>query len=138
TYSSEATGNYALSLNRGSSGNVIVQNPPRTGGSQIYGIFAGMADYPGEDNDLPLTDQDALRTRDALIEGAGMHPDNAVTLINADATNANFRNALSTIGSRITMDDTLVIFYSGHGSFYERSDGPNNTDPDGKDESIEL
>jgi uncharacterized caspase-like protein len=97
-----------------------------------------MADYPGEENDLELTDQDALRARDALIEGAGMSIDNAYTLLNADATNANFRNALSTIGNDIDADDMLVIFYSGHGSRYERSDGPNSTDPDGMDESIEL
>jgi hypothetical protein len=138
TYTGDATGEYALSLSQGDSGNTIVTAPVNTSSSQIYGIFAGMADYPGEENDLELTDQDALRARDALIEGAGMSIDNAYTLLNADATNANFRNALSTIGNDIDADDMLVIFYSGHGSRYERSDGPNSTDPDGMDESIEL
>src|SRR5688500_1081940 len=67
----------------------LVTIPIHSGSSQIYGIFAGMADYPGEENDLELTDQDALRARDALIEGAGMEPENAFTLLNAEATNAN-------------------------------------------------
>ena len=138
TYSGDATGEYALSLSQGDSGNTVVTAPTNTSSSQIYGIFAGMADYPGEDNDLDLTDQDALRARDALIGGAGMNPDNAYTLLNADATNANFRSALSTIASDIGQDDMLVIFYSGHGSRYERTGGPNSTDPDGMDESIEL
>ncbi len=138
TYARYATGEYALSLSQGDSGSIIVTAPINTGSSQIYGLFAGMADYPGDDNDLDLTDQDALRARDALIGGAGMNPENAYTFLNADATNANFRNALSTIGNDIDEDDMLVIFYSGHGSRYERSDGPNSSDPDGMDESIEL
>ena len=137
TYSGDAVGNYALALNRGSSGSVA---PPvrNSSGGNIYGLFAGMADYPGDDHDLELTDQDALRARDALINGAGMDTDNAYTLIDSEATNANFRAALATIGSQADADDTVVIFYSGHGSFYDRADGPNNTDPDGRDESIEL
>lgn len=137
TYSGDAVGNYALALNRGSSSTAA--SPVRnSSGGNIYGIFAGMADYPGDDSDLELTDQDALRARDALINGAGMDANNAWTLIDGEATNANFRSALASIGSQADADDTVVIFYSGHGSFYDRADGPNNTDPDGRDESIEL
>lgn len=136
TYTGDTVGNYALMLNRG--GHTVEPLVRSSNGGNIYGLFAGMADYPGEDNDLELTDQDALRTREALINGAGMSADNAYTLIDSDATNANFRSALASIGSQAGADDTVVIFYSGHGSFYERADGPNNTDPDGRDESIEL
>ena len=95
---------------------------------QIYGIFAGISDYPGEENDLDLTDQDALRARDALLEGAGMNPNNAYTLLDGDATLGNFTSAMSNIGSEIGPDDTLVIFYSGHGSQHSRTNGPNNTE----------
>ena len=138
TYNSDATGSYALSFNQGSaSSNVVLSSTNRNNG-KIYGIFAGMADYPGEEDDLELTDQDALRTREALIEGAGMDPTNAFTLLNEDATNQNFRAALATIGSTIGQDDMLVIFYSGHGNRIERAGGPNTTDPDGFDETIEL
>ncbi|MES2624840.1 MAG: pre-peptidase C-terminal domain-containing protein [Pseudomonadota bacterium] len=138
TYGSDAAGEYELALTPGNSGNTIVEAPINANSSQIYGIFAGMADYPGDGNDLELTDQDALRARDALIQGAGMSSNNAYTLLNEEATNANFRDALGSIGGSIDQDDMLVIFYSGHGSRYERADGPNSTDPDGMDESIEL
>jgi uncharacterized caspase-like protein len=67
-----------------------------------------------------------------------MDPANAVTLLNEDATNQNFRAALATIASTISQDDMLVIFYSGHGDRIERTGGPNSTDPDGFDETIEL
>lgn len=140
TYGSDLTGSYNLALNQGSgNGNgTAIFLPSNPGGGQIYGIFTGISDYPGEDSDLPLTDQDALRARDAILEGAGMNPDNAYTLLNGDATLGNFTSAMNEIGSRIGPDDTLVIFYSGHGGQHDRSDGPNSTDPDGKDESIVL
>ncbi len=138
SYSSDAVGDYALTLNRGTARSVATSTAVNTSGSRIFGIFAGMSDYPGDDNDLELTDQDAIRARDAMIEGAGMHPDNGHLLLNSDATNANFRNALATISASITQDDTLVIFYSGHGNRIERAGGPNNTDPDGMDETIDL
>lgn len=139
TYASATTGSYQLALNNGSgsSNSTAIFLPANTGG-QIYGIFAGIADYAGEDNDLDLTDQDAYRARDALLEGAGMAPANAYTLIDADATRANFTSAMNAIGAEIGADDTLVIFYSGHGNQHERAGGPNNTDPDGVDESLVL
>jgi hypothetical protein len=140
TYASDTTGSYqlALSSGTGNSTSTAIFLPSNSGGGQIYGIFAGIADYAGDDNDLDLTDQDALRTRDALIEGAGMNPANAYTLIDGDATFGNFTSAMNNIGSQIGPDDTLVIFYSGHGSQHPRADGPNNTDPDGVDESLVL
>lgn len=136
TYGNDTLGHYKLALARGSANTIAP--PAVSSGGRIFGIFAGMADYPGEGNDLELTDQDALRARDALIEGAGMAEDDAWTLIDSDATNANFRSAVESIGSRADSDDMVVIFYSGHGSRYPREGGANNTDPDGLDESIEL
>jgi hypothetical protein len=106
--------------------------------SQIYGIFTGIANYPGKENDLQLTDQDALRARDALVEGAGMAPGNAYTLLNKDATSASFSAAIAAIAADIGKDDMLVIFYSGHGERYQRANGSTASDPDGMDESIEL
>jgi hypothetical protein len=67
-----------------------------------------------------------------------MDPSNAYTLLNTDATNANFRSALNSINSSIGADDTLVIFYSGHGNRVPRAAGPDSSDPDGLDETIEL
>lgn len=136
SYSSGESGDYQLAIRS--------QASDSTGatatlfGGQVYGIFAGVADYPGTGNDLDLTDQDAIRARDALIAGAGMNANNAYTLLNEDATNANFRSALADINSQVDSDDTLVIFYSGHGDRVPRAAGPNSSDPDGLDETIEF
>lgn len=137
SYSSGETGTYQLSIREQSSGMNNV-SPLATNGGQIYGIFAGIADYPGTDDDLSLTDQDALRARDALIQGAGMNPANAVTLIDSDATKQNFRDAINVIASTIDEQDTLVLFYSGHGDRIERPNGPDSVDPDGIDETMEF
>jgi hypothetical protein len=138
TYASDTTGAYDLALNRGTGSSTAIFLPGSAGDGEIYGIFAGISDYPGDDNDLELTDQDALRARDALLEVAGMAANNAYTLLDSDATLGNFSSAMNAIGSTIGPDDTLVIFYSGHGSQHERASGPNNTDPDGVDESLVM
>ncbi len=134
SYSAGGLGGYELSANPQSS-RVIVENA--TGG-QIYGIFAGISDYPGSDSDLSYTDQDATRARDALINGAGMSPDNAITLLNDQATIDNLRAAIDRLAGQIDREDTFVLFYSGHGSRADRSGGPDSADPDGIDESIVL
>jgi hypothetical protein len=136
SYSSSETGPYELSLRSG--GAAITNNIVSSAGAEIYGIFAGIADYEGEDSDLPLTDQDAERARDALIRGAGMNPNNGYTLLNSDATLANFSNALNEIAAVADSEDTLVIFYSGHGGRLERETGPDSRDPDGYDETMVL
>jgi hypothetical protein len=136
SYATETTGSYELALTTGTGNNSSVVYLPASRGGEIYGVFAGIADYPGEGNDLDRTDQDALRARDALLEGAGMSPDKAWTLLNSDATLANFGAAMRDIGATIGQDDTLVIFFSGHGSQHPRATGPSNTDPDGVDESL--
>lgn len=134
SYSTGSTGRYELSANPQSS-RVIVENV--TAG-QIYGVFAGISDYPGSDSDLSYTDQDAMRARDALINGAGMSPDNAVTLLNEQATIGNLRAAIDRLAGQMDPEDTFVLFYSGHGSRVDRSGGPDSADPDGIDESIVL
>jgi hypothetical protein len=139
SYGGQGLGDYLLSVRAGSSGSSIPGGVLAGGsGGQIYGLFVGVADYPGTDSDLPLTDQDAQRARDALIQGAGMNPGNATTLLNSDATRANFSNALDRIAASAGSDDTLVIFYSGHGSRLPRSSGYDSRDPDGYDETMVL
>ncbi len=138
SYSSGETGAYQLAIRSGDDSASRLDAATTISGEQIYGIFVGIADYPGSENDLELTDQDAIRARDALIEGAGMNPNNAYTLINSDATNSSFRAALNTITANIGAEGTLVIFYSGHGDRVPRTTGPNSSDPDGMDETMEL
>jgi hypothetical protein len=101
-------------------------------------VFAGISDYPGKDNDLEFTADDAVRVRDAMIRGGGMLPEDAVTLTDADATVANLRDAIELLAARAGPEDTFVFFYSGHGDRIERESGPAASDPDALDETIEL
>jgi hypothetical protein len=105
---------------------------------KVYGVFAGISDYPGKDSDLAFTADDARRLRDALLAGAGMKESDQITLLDEDATRSALRSALADIASRAQVDDTVVFFFSGHGDRVERAAGPNVTDPDGLDETIEL
>jgi Tfp pilus assembly protein PilV len=136
SYQGEGLGDYSLNIRSDSS--AFTDTPVNSSEGQVFGLFVGVADYPGTDSDLPLTDQDALRARDAVIRGAGMPAGNGVTLINEDATRANFISALSQLEDRTNSDDTLVIFYSGHGSRVPRSSGYDSRDPDGYDETMVL
>ncbi len=133
SYDAGDTGEYELSLQAQLD---PIISPNNSG--QVYGIFAGISDYPGNEQDLSFTDQDAIRARDALISGAGMPADNGILLLNSDATLANFRAAIEEIAQIATEQDTVVLFYSGHGNRVTRAAGPNSADPDGLDETIEL
>ncbi len=135
SYSAATEGSYTLSIDPLEQAPLLVQE--RQGG-RIYGVFAGISDYPGTDADLSYTDQDAMRARDALVNGVGMAPDNGIVLVNDQATIGNVRSAVERIAASIGPQDTFVFFYSGHGSRLERPDGPNSADPDGIDETIEL
>jgi hypothetical protein len=144
SYAAGETGAYTLKLNRGMStptqsyADQLVNGNGDTGESRIFGIFMGIADYPGEVNDLPYTDRDAQTVFNAMRDGAGMRPSDGVILQNSAATKQAFINALNRVAREADSNDTLVIFYSGHGAQYPRRNGYESADPDGKDESLEL
>lgn len=105
---------------------------------RVYGIFAGISDYPEGVADLAYTAEDATRIRDALIRGGGMRAEDAFTLVESEATVGNLTHAIRSIARRIEPEDTFVLFYSGHGGRLERAAGPESSDPDGLDETISL
>ncbi|MGD8727014.1 MAG: caspase family protein [Gemmatimonadales bacterium] len=143
SYGAEETGAYEIAVQStteavvAQAGGNPLARPARSGGGQVYGIFAGISDYPGVDNDLAYTADDAVRVRNALIRGVGMQPSNGVLLTDGEATRANVRNAIQALSSRMGPDDTFILFYSGHGSRVPRSDFQ-PTDPDALDETLEL
>jgi hypothetical protein len=134
SYAAAETGSYRLALSRSSTAPAVEE---RAGG-RVYGIFAGISDYRGDDNDLAYTAEDATRIRDALLRRGGMRQQDAFTLTDRDATIANLRNAIREISRRIKPEDTFVMFYSGHGGRLPREGGPESTDPDGLDETLTL
>jgi len=105
--------------------------------SRVLALLVGISDYPGDEQDLSYTAEDAVRIRDALLAGAGMRPEDGILLTDSEATVANVSTALATLGSRLRPSDLLVFFYSGHGNRVPRSDFQ-PSDPDSFDETLAL
>ncbi len=107
-----------------------------------YAIVIGIANYPGIDNDLKYTDEDAKAMKEVLIEQYEFLPDNIrflvdtgdgpTTTIPTNATAQNIRDEVSAIEGLVTADDKVVFFFSGHGGKGKAKDG----DKEKKDESI--
>jgi hypothetical protein len=136
SYDSRETGPYRLTLRREGT-RARDPEPPARSGAAIYGVFIGISDYEGDDNDLEYTAADAGAIAQALSRGAGMRSGDAATIVDRAATRANVRRAIEEIGRRVGPDDLFVLFFSGHGDRVER-DRPQPSDPDGVDETISL
>lgn len=132
SYAAGETGSYNISI---SQADAMRPDPPQY--NRIAGLFVGISDYGGRQTNLAYTADDAARVRDALVQGAGMRPEDGIVLTDSDATTTNFRNAVRDLASRTDENTLFVLFYSGHGGQYQRA-GSQVTDPDGMDESIEL
>lgn len=105
---------------------------------RIYGVFAGITDYTarGQTN-LQYCAQDAQRAHDAAVNGLGMSPGDAVLLLDDHATVRAFEDAITSLGPRLSHDDVLIVFYSGHGGQVERTTFQ-PADPDMLDEILVL
>ncbi len=137
SYEADQTGAYHVALRASDTPVVARDDTPTRSGGRLYGIFAGISDYPGSDSDLPYTAEDAVRVRDAMLRGGGMRAEDGILLTDAQATTGGIRNAIQQIADRAGPDDTFVFFYSGHGGRVPRS-SPQASDPDGLDETIAL
>lgn len=140
SYGPGETGGYQLTLRPGSAAELqVVTAGPVVASDEgrIYGVFMGISDYPGEDNDLAYTAEDATRVHDAMVR-TGMRRGDAVVLTDSDATVGNLYNAVRDFSGRMGPNDMFVLFYSGHGNRLPRSGGYETTDPDAMDETIEL
>ncbi len=105
---------------------------PASGNAQVYALSVGVANYE-RISPLNRTDEDAERVTYALRQAGVLAPE-SVTLTDARATRANFRAALADLASQVGPDDTLLIFFSGHGEKVENM----STERDGSAETIEL
>lgn len=100
----------------------------------MWGLFAGITDYPGGVNDLPECANDARKLAEAVRNQGNMPPDQEFLFTDSQATTANIRQAMQTIGSRIRPDDVLVFFFSGHGG--QTSQSRDDRELDGRDEYL--
>ena len=100
--------------------------------SANYAILVGIANYPPPMPQLTYTDDDAQAMYDRLLSLPGWDASHIVLLLNQQATVANFRAALEALSSR-SPDDQLLVFFSGHGNYYQDANGD---EADGYDEAV--
>lgn len=93
--------------------------PPPTGRfEQGHALVIGVANYPNV-NPLPETIlNDARDIRDLLTDNGrcGYRSGNVIQLLDNVATTDRIRMALSELAARAGPDDTVVVFFSGHGA----------------------
>lgn len=138
SYSAGLTGAYQITLRASGLAAAAPGAVSAPGGEgRVYGVFAGISDYPGSDRDLPYTADDAVRVRDAMMSGGGMRAEDGFLLRDAQATTSGVANAVRQLGARMGPNDTFVFFYSGHGGRIPRA-SQQASDPDGLDETLAL
>lgn len=131
SYQPGERGAYVVTLQQGDAPQVSASNSAR----HVYAVMVGISDYPGSGNDLPLTAEDARKLQAALQRQGTLAPE-SVTLIDGQATRANVRAAIQRVAAAAGPDDLFLFFYSGHGNQVRGT--VSSTEPDGKDETIEM
>ncbi|MAQ13978.1 MAG: hypothetical protein CMN30_04180 [Sandaracinus sp.] len=106
------------------------------GRGRLWGIFAGISDYPGSANDLPECANDAIKLAETLRSTGLMAPAQQVVLTDAGATRDAVRNAFQQVARQMGPQDTFVFFYSGHGG--QRMNSGDRLELDGIDETLVL
>ncbi|CAN5377920.1 hypothetical protein BH09PSE1_BH09PSE1_12530 [soil metagenome] len=135
SYAAGETGSYRFSVmpSQGSARQASVQ-----GGARVFAIMVGVSDYGNDQNNLPYTDEDAVKLAETLRREGVLNPA-SVTLTNADATVAGVENAFRRVAQQAGPDDMFLFFFSGHGSQTEEGSTPVSAlEPDGRSESIVL
>jgi hypothetical protein len=99
-----------------------------------YAVLVGISDY--ERGPLPRTDEDAARIARALQANIPADRLEMHLLLNGEATRDNVAQALSDISTRVTRNDHVIFFFSGHGT--PVADAGIRDEADGKDEAIVL
>lgn len=92
-------------------------------------LCIGINDYPGVENDLSGCVNDAMDWRKTLM-ARGFE---VTLLLNADATKAGIVQAMHQLIEPAKKGDSLVITFSGHGTFVPDESGD---EPDGQDEGF--
>jgi Caspase domain/TIR domain len=84
-----------------------------------HALIVGIADYQ-QINKLPRV-RDAHEVALLLVDPihCGYCPENVMTLLDGDASQAAIRHGLSTLADRCNKDSTALIYFSGHGGQIE-------------------
>lgn len=81
--------------------------------AKIYLVCVGIADYPGTENDLRISDNDAKTI--AKVFAVAKHASVNI-LVNKEATQSALLSTMHTSFMNTTSDDTVILYFSGHGT----------------------
>ncbi len=93
--------------------------PPRPAGfPRGHAIVIGITAYDDARLTLPRAVSDDARDVAALLASpsCGYDPADVQLLLDGDASLARIRSALAGIATRAALDDTVIVFFSGHGA----------------------
>src|SRR4030042_2680810 len=115
----------ASSIREGS----VEKSAPRGNAMKSRALCIGINDYPGTDSDLAGCVNDANAWATAFTDRGFA----VKTLIDRRATGNAIRKAIESLITGSRKGDSIVVQYSGHGSFVPDEDGD---EPDGTDECL--
>lgn len=96
-----------------------------------YAVIATVADYPGEINDLRFCNDDGEAVAAMLGSRFGFPKQNILHLKDGQVTTANLRKAIQEhLAAKAKPGDSVVIFYSGHGTQVPDFDGDERDEAD--------
>lgn len=81
--------------------------------AKTYMVCAGIADYPGEKNDLRVSAGDAVTVSRIFEKNNNAE---TVLLTNSSATIENVCSSMRTLFAKAEEDDVVIFFFSGHGT----------------------
>lgn len=88
-----------------------------------YAILIGIEDYPGCNLDLKYCVDDIKAVRSLLVNEMGYLPENIYSISNRFATSSDIENIFNELKNKVTPNDTLFFYYSGHGLYgYKQGD----------------
>jgi len=100
-----------------------LSQPPSGRFEHGHALVIGIADYPKVKSLPKIVLDDARALREVLVSDAcGYLEGNVTELLNSEATYAGIHMALADLAARTNPDDTVIVFFSGHGAHNPSSD----------------
>lgn len=104
------------------------------GRKKNWAIIVGISNYKASSLNLKWAEEDALDFYDTLRSSRGWETDNITLLTNSSATGGAIKAALAGLAKRVGVDDQVVFYFSGRGSY--GPDQPPFDEGDGLDEYL--
>ncbi len=79
---------------------------------KVYVVSVGIADYPGRENDLRVSSEDARTISTIFLTAKNS---SVRVLTNREATKSALLGAMHSMFSVADKDDTVILYFSGHG-----------------------